>query len=58
MGYEKSQLIEAEDRWLHKAQAERIKCSMCSTTIPYDDRDIYFRTGMCGYCHHVLSKDD
>ena len=40
MGQEKSRLIEAEDRWLAKAQAEGLKCSMCSTTIPYGDREV------------------
>lgn len=58
MGTEKARLEESEAAWDDKAQAEDIKCKFCSMRIPYGDRDVYYRTGMCGYCAHQAQKDD
>ena len=58
MGREKERQIMAEDNWSAKARAEGIVCKSCGMTIDYGDRDIYFRTGECGHCNHILNKDD
>ncbi len=58
MGREKARLQEVEDAWDRKAQAEDLRCSSCSQVINYSDREVYFRTDMCGYCTHNASKDD
>ncbi len=58
MGTEKDEIQRKEDAWNHKAHAENIRCSVCSQYIPYAERNIYFRTKMCGYCAHQAKKDD
>jgi hypothetical protein len=57
MGREKEALIKRDDNWIMKARSEGWRCSVCSTPPPYDGRDIYFRTGMCGWCVHQAAKD-
>lgn len=57
MGIEKGQIEEAESNWDSKATAEGIRCNVCSWHIPYSERDVYFRIGMCGYCVHQSEKD-
>lgn len=58
MGIEKDRQIKAEENWEAKAQREGWRCSSCRATPPYGDRDVFFRTHMCGYCAHVIDKDD
>ena len=58
MGTEKILLEEAEAAWDRKAQAEKLKCGKCAQRIPYGDREVFFRTGMCGYCAHQEAKEN
>lgn len=58
MGVEKSALIEREEKWHYKAKQEGFRCAVCSQVVAYDEREVYFRTKMCGYCAHVMAKDD
>ena len=48
MGREKSRIEETEEAWDRKAQAESIRCNVCSQNIIHSEREIYFETGMCG----------
>ena len=58
MGIEKGEIIEKEEAWKAKAKFEKLKCSECSITVPYGDREIFYETGKCAYCNHLLNKDD
>jgi len=58
MGYEKHQLEVKEQGWQHVARNNNWRCSMCNIRPPLCDREIYLRTGMCGYCDHVLNNGD
>ncbi len=57
MGYEKHQLEVREEVWRHVALNNNWRCSMCSMFSPLCDKETFFRTGMCGYCFHILQKD-
>jgi hypothetical protein len=58
MGMEKHEIEMREQRWTNLAHAENYRCSYCSTTIPYGDRETFFKTGMCAHCENILNKDD
>lgn len=58
MGLEKSRIEDREEAWSRKAAYEGYKCNRCGSSIPYDERDVYFETKQCGYCAHQSSKDD
>ena len=58
MGREKGAIIQREDDWNAKAHTEGWRCAVCSTIPPYDEREIYFESDMCGYCNHTANKDD
>ncbi|SPE20779.1 hypothetical protein SBBP1_120008 [Burkholderiales bacterium] len=42
--------------WERKAQSEGLRCRACAMKIPFGNRDVYFRTGMCGHCAHEAQK--
>ena len=48
----------AEDNWASLARAKGFRCGACGTQAAYDERELYFRTGRCGQCTNVMSKDD
>ena len=48
----------AQDNWVSLARAKGFRCSACGTQAVYDERELYFRTGGCGRCTNVTSKDD
>ncbi|WP_164489455.1 hypothetical protein [Shewanella algae] len=58
MGRQKDAELAKEDAWDRKAQAEGIRCSLCGELIIHCEREVYFRTGMCGYHAHMMAKDD
>ena len=58
MGREKRQMEETEASWDRKAQAESLRCSVCSQQIIHSERDTYYDKGMCSYCSNQASKDD
>jgi hypothetical protein len=58
MGAEKHAIAEREEAFARKAVYEGWRCAVCNMTPIYDERDVFFRTKMCGYCAHVAAKDD
>jgi len=58
MGTEKDRIIEAEEGWIAKCNAKGWHCSICGAPPPLSEREIFFETGMCGHCAHVMEKDD
>ena len=64
MGQAKKEQLEREEdsarRWQTKCQIEGWKCSRCESLPPFEEREIFFETGkgLCGYCAHIISKDD
>ena len=58
MGAEKHALAEREEAFARKAVYGGWRCARCSAKPVYDERDTFFRTRMCGYCAHVVEKDD
>ena len=58
MGREKEQQIQDEENWREIANRDRHFCGLCGSLIEYDDREIYFATGLCGRCNHNMNKDD
>ena len=58
MSLAKRELEEREAAWDRKARAEHLLCSVCSQHITYADREVFFRSKMCGSCAHQSEKDD
>lgn len=58
MGAAKHEMMMREDSWHTKARSEGWKCAVCGCTPPLSERDVYFDTGMCGWCAHTANKDD
>lgn len=58
MGAEKHEIAEREEAFARKATYQDWKCAVCNMKPTYDERYIFFGTGMCGYCAHVMEKDD
>lgn len=54
MGMQKHEQQEREDRWA----SGNARCVECSQSIPYVEREQYFKNGRCGYCEHLANKDD
>ncbi len=44
----------------HEISAARseMRCSRCGTGIPRGEFDVYFRSDMCGWCEHMMTKED
>ncbi len=58
MGREKNEQMEREEVWSRLADGKGYNCAVCSGSIPYGERDVFFETGMCGSCAHQARKDD
>jgi hypothetical protein len=54
----KDDIERAERDWDHLAESQGHRCSVCSTRIAYGDREVFFRTKMCGHCAHQSNKAD
>lgn len=39
-------------------EASDAECSRCGSDIPMGEWDIYYDSGMCGWCEHMSNKDD
>ena len=44
--------------WDHVARSRGYECLRCGNTPQYDEREIYFEMGLCGWCAHQSAKDD
>lgn len=49
---------ENEENWNKLAAAKGYRCERCNALIPFGEREVYFETKLCGYCAHMLQKDD
>jgi len=58
MGVHKHAIEERDEAFARKAQYEDWRCARCSMVVIYDERDVFFEQGLCGYCAHVVEKDD
>jgi hypothetical protein len=65
MGAAKDEMLadqeDREDRWHRAAQIKGYKCELCGNVPPYEERETYFETKVCGYCAHKmeqLNRDD
>ena len=54
----KDELEQAESRWNSLARDKGYRCSICSSVPIYDERELFFDRGMCGWCAHQADKDD
>ena len=54
----KDALIDQEERWYHVADTKGYQCERCGNTPPFSERELYFETDLCGWCHHQMTKDD
>ena len=46
------------DRWDTKTKMMGWECARCSGSPPYDEREIFFERSLCGWCAHMVDKDD
>ena len=53
----KEEIERREADWKRKAQAEDLRCSICSELIPYPARETYLRTTLCGDCADRSTTD-
>jgi hypothetical protein len=62
MGGAKNLHVEEEEAkdgaWYRKCAYEGWTCARCGSPPPREEREIFFKTGLCGYCEHMTSKDD
>ena len=58
MGQEKEKREQASGNWASKAKFEGYACSVCGATPIYEEREIYFETGLCGPHAWQAEKDD
>ena len=42
----------------HAARRQRWACDRCGEKPLSEEIDLYFATGLCSWCSHVLAKDD
>jgi restriction system protein len=41
-----------------EAQADDAECSRCGCSIPVEELDIFYESGMCGWCEHMSNKEE
>lgn len=58
MGRDKDAQEEAASRWTTAAEINGYRCDVCGSIPSHEEREVYFDTGMCGYCAHQAQKDD
>lgn len=58
MGAAKHAIEERDQAFHRKAVFEGWRCARCSMVVIYDERDVYFDKGLCGYCAHVTERND
>lgn len=54
----KQETESAAARWHTAAEIKGYQCLVCATTPPYEEREIYFESGLCSWCKHQADKDD
>jgi hypothetical protein len=42
----------------HAARRQRWACDRCGEQPLSEEIDLYFATGLCSWCSHLLAKDD
>lgn len=45
-----------EEQWEFVALKEKFICKRCGNPPLFDERQIYFDTGYCGYCAHMAEQ--
>ncbi len=58
MGFEKHMIQVREENWKIKAESEGWRCAICGSVPPFEERDVFFKTGKCGWCAHMDAKKD
>lgn len=54
----KDELERREAAWEHVAQEKGYHCARCGSIPPYGEREVFFERGLCGWCAHMMDKDD
>ena len=54
----KDELETADDNWNTKAEYEGWRCEVCASIPAHSEREIFFETGLCGWCSQMATKDD
>jgi hypothetical protein len=57
MGTDKDRQFPTEDNWDLLARDKGFRCSLCGAPTAYGERELYFRTGMCGNCATTRPSD-
>ena len=57
MGTDKDGQFPTEDNWVSLARDKGFRCSLCGAPTAYVERELYFRTGMCGNCAKTRPPD-
>lgn len=56
MGAANHAIEKPSQAFARKARYEGWECGRCGETPIYDERDVFFTAGLCGYCAHVVEK--
>lgn len=53
-------IIDGEDNWEeHRKWAkEDVCCGRCYLPIPFEDKDLYEESGICGWCVQMMRHDN
>lgn len=46
----------AAARWAHVARSNNYTCLRCGEYPPYEERELFFETKLCGWCSHQTDK--
>jgi hypothetical protein len=49
---------ENEQAWDRLAHARNYRCEQCGNVVPFSERQIYFSRKLCGWCAHMIDKND
>ncbi len=58
MGRTKHEIEVKRENWKWKAESEGWRCEVCCAIPHFDERDVFFKTGLCPPCNNSISKDD
>ena len=54
----KNEYTDRDENWKMIAQRHGYRCAYCNHIPPYDERDIFFETKLCGRCSYSDDKRD
>ena len=62
MGSVKDMVLEAEAtqaiKWDYVCETKDFECWLCGERPLFEEREIFFETGLCGHCSNIMDRDN